>query len=114
MGGIITGEPFLSVFPETKDANTQGIIIALLQIGAFIGSILCMSYGDRMGRRGTVWIGMGFMIVGGALQASAWHISQMGVGRVLSGIGLGLQVATVPTWFVFLWQNRGRENGCLS
>ncbi|KFY94710.1 hypothetical protein V500_03104 [Pseudogymnoascus sp. VKM F-4518 (FW-2643)] len=98
MGGIITSEPFLSVFPETKDANTQGIIIALLEIGALIGSILCMLYGDSMGRRGTVWIGMGFMIVGGALQASAWHISQMGVGRVLSGVGLGLQVATVPTW----------------
>jgi sugar porter (SP) family MFS transporter len=38
------------------------------------------------------------MVVGGALQTSAWHIAQLVVGRVLSGIGLGLQVATVPSW----------------
>lgn len=38
------------------------------------------------------------MVVGGALQASAWSLAQMVLGRVLSGIGLGLQVATVPTW----------------
>jgi MFS family permease len=98
MGGLITEESWLEVFPETRNANTQGIIIALLEIGALIRSIICLLYGDRMGRRGTVWVGMGFMVVGGSLQASAWHVAQMGVGRVLSGIGLGLQVATVPTW----------------
>lgn len=97
MGGVITEEPFLSVFPQTSNANTQGIIIALLELGAFIGSIMCLLYGDILGRRATVWIGMGFM-VGGVLQCSAFELVQLGVGRVLSGIGLGLQVATVPTW----------------
>jgi len=38
------------------------------------------------------------MVVGGVLQTSDFHVAQLGVGRVLSGIGLGLQVATVPTW----------------
>lgn len=98
MGGLITEEPFLSTFPETKNANTQGIVIAVLELGAFIGSLLCMAYGDKLGRRGTVWIGMGFMIMGGILQASAYHVAQLAVGRVFSGIGIGLQVATVPTW----------------
>jgi MFS family permease len=41
---------------------------------------------------------MGFMVVGGILQASAFHVAQLGIGRVLSGMCLGLQVATVPTW----------------
>lgn len=41
---------------------------------------------------------VGFMVVGGFLQTSAFHVAQMGIGRVLSGIGLRLQVATVPTW----------------
>ncbi|KAL2010780.1 hypothetical protein VTN00DRAFT_6587 [Thermoascus crustaceus] len=98
MGGVITEEPFLSVFPETKDASMQGIIIALLELGALIGSIFCTFYGDWLGRRGTVFIGMSFMVVGGVLQTAAWSVAQLGVGRVLSGIGLGLQVATVPTW----------------
>lgn len=54
--------------------------------------------GDRFGRRGTVFLGMSFMVLGGALQASAWSLAQMIVGRVLSGSGLSLQVAIVPTW----------------
>lgn len=59
---------------------------------------MCLDVGDRFGRRGTVFIGMGFMVVGGALQASAWSLGQMMAGRVLSGIGLGIRVATVPMW----------------
>lgn len=98
MGGIITEEPFLSVFPETKDATKQGIVIATLEVGALLGAILCIFLGDKWGRRGTVWVGMLFMVVGGTLQASAWSIAQLVVGRLLSGIGLGLQVATIPAW----------------
>lgn len=98
MGGIITEQPFLSVFPETEDATIQGITIACLELGALFGAIACIFYGDKWGRRGTVFIGMIFMLVGGILQASAWHIAQMIVGRLISGIGLGLQVATVPAW----------------
>ena len=98
MGGIITEKPFLSVFPETTDATIQGIVIACLELGALFGAIVCIFCGDNWGRRGTVFIGMTFMLVGGILQASAWHIAQMVVGRLISGIGLGLQVATVPAW----------------
>jgi sugar porter (SP) family MFS transporter len=98
MGGLITEDPFLSVFPETKNADTQGIVLACLQLGALAGALACLDIGDRLGRRMTVFIGMGFMLVGGSLQASAWSLAQITIGRVLSGIGLGLQVATIPTW----------------
>ncbi|KAF8243905.1 general substrate transporter [Wilcoxina mikolae CBS 423.85] len=98
MGALITEDSFISVFPETKNANTLGIVIACLQIGALVGALACLDIGDRLGRRMTVFIGMAFMIVGGALQASAWGIKQMIIGRFLSGVGLGLQVATIPTW----------------
>lgn len=98
MGGVITEEPFISVFPETLNATVQGIVIATLEIGALLGAIVCIFCGEKWGRRGTVWLGMLFMLVGGVLQTSAWHVAQMVVGRLLSGIGLGLQVATVPAW----------------
>ncbi|KAK3934427.1 general substrate transporter [Diplogelasinospora grovesii] len=98
MGGVVTEEPFTSVFPETKDASIQGIVIAAFELGALVGALSCLDIGDRLGRRATVWFGMLFMLVGGALQTSAWHIGQMTAGRVISGIGLGLQVATIPSW----------------
>ena len=98
MGGVITEEPFLSVFPQTKDATIQGVVIATLEIGALLGALACLEIGDRFGRRGTVWTGMLFMVIGGSLQASAWSLPQFIIGRLLSGFGLGLQVATVPAW----------------
>jgi MFS family permease len=79
-------------------ASVQGIVIASFELGALVGALACLDIGDRLGRRLTVWFGMLFMLVGGVLQTSAWAISQLTLGRVISGIGLGLQVATVPSW----------------
>lgn len=81
-----------------NNANVQGIVIASFELGALVGALACLDLGDRLGRRLTVWFGMLFMLVGGTLQTSAWVISQLALGRVISGIGLGLQVATVPSW----------------
>lgn len=81
-----------------NSADVQGIVIASFELGALVGALACLDLGDRLGRRQTIWLGMLFMLVGGTLQTSAWVISQLVLGRVISGIGLGLQVATVPSW----------------
>ncbi|KAI5272179.1 general substrate transporter [Aureobasidium subglaciale] len=98
MGGIITEPAFTSVFPSMNNATIQGVVIASFELGALVGALSCLDIGDRLGRRATVWVGMAFMLVGGALQCSAWSVAQLTVGRVISGIGLGLQVATIPSW----------------
>ncbi|KAK4985023.1 hypothetical protein LTR50_006243 [Elasticomyces elasticus] len=98
MGGVITEHPFTSVFPEMNNAGIQGIVIAVFELGALMGALSCLDLGDRLGRRATIFLGMVFMLVGGILQTSAWHIAQMTIGRVISGFGLGLQVATVPAY----------------
>ncbi|KAK9659606.1 hypothetical protein V6Z96_001293 [Aspergillus fumigatus] len=77
MGGLITEESFTSVFPEMKDANIQGLVIASFELGALAGALACLDLGDRLGRRLTVWFGMLFMLVGGTLQTSAWALSQL-------------------------------------
>ena len=89
---MITEEPFTSVFPEMNDPSVQGIVIAAFELGALVGALSCLDLGDRLGRRSTVWVGMCFMLVGGCLQCSAWNVGQLLTGRVVSGIGLGLQV----------------------
>ena len=95
-GGLITEDSFTSVFPEMNDPSVQGIVIAALELGALVGALSCLDLGDRLGRRTTVWVGMCFMLVGGCLQCSAWQVGQLLAGRVLSGIGLGLQVRFEP------------------
>lgn len=81
-----------------NDPSVQGLVIAAFELGALVGALACLDIGDRLGRRATVWFGMVFMLVGGILQCSAWHVGQLATGRVISGIGLGLQVATIPSW----------------
>lgn len=81
-----------------NDPSIQGIVIAAFELGALVGALACLDVGDRLGRRATVWFGMLFMLIGGILQCSAWHVGQLATGRVISGIGLGFQVATVPSW----------------
>jgi MFS family permease len=83
--------------PETRSPSTLGIVIAAFELGALVGTLSCLGLGDRLGRRSTVSLGMTFMIIGGTLQTSAWHVVQLTVGRVISVIGLGLRAATVPS-----------------
>jgi hypothetical protein len=65
MGALVTEESFLSVFPRMRTAGIEGIVIAIFEIGALLGSLSCLEVGDRLGRRATVWVGMAFMIIGG-------------------------------------------------
>lgn len=81
-----------------NNASIQGIVIAVFELGALIGALSCLDLGDRFGRRATIFLGMNFMLVGGILQTSAWHVAQMTIGRVISGIGLGLQVSTTVSY----------------
>lgn len=78
-----------------NNASIQGIVIASFELGALVGALSCFYLGDRYGRRTTVWFGMVAMVIGGTLQCSAFHVGQMLVGRVISGIGLGQQVCRV-------------------
>lgn len=98
MGGIITEDSLLSIFSQNKVSFHSRYHHCCSGAWSSRRCLLCLDVGDRFGSRGTVFVGLGFMIVGGALQASAWSLAQMIVCRLLSGIGLGLQVFTVPTW----------------
>lgn len=38
------------------------------------------------------------MVIGATLQASAYSLPHLIVGRVVTGIGNGMNTSTVPTW----------------
>lgn len=54
--------------------------------------------GNPLGRRRMIIIGTAIMIVGAALQASAFSLTHLIVGRVITGLGNGLNTSTVPSW----------------
>jgi len=46
--------------------------------------------GDIIGRRRTIWYGALIFVVGGLFQTCAWGMPAMIVGRIISGVGVGL------------------------
>jgi MFS family permease len=42
-----------------------------------------MAFGDKLGRRKTLFVGMIIVIIGAALQASSFSLAQLSVSRVM-------------------------------
>ena len=55
-------------------------------------------FGDYMGRKNTILIGTTIMSVGALLQCTAYSVPHMIVGRIVAGIGNGINTATAPTY----------------
>ncbi|CAK1357095.1 unnamed protein product [Cercospora beticola] len=107
MGGLLTLESFVAVFPEidtrgesgtSNRATTQGISIASYNLGCFLGAVVCIWLGQYLGRRRTIFLGSAIMVVGAVLQTAAFGLTQLIIGRIITGIGNGLNTSTVPTW----------------
>ncbi|PSN71996.1 sugar transporter family protein [Corynespora cassiicola Philippines] len=109
MGGLLTLGSFRHTFPEIdvegaapEDrghvSTIQGIAVASYNVGCFCGAIACIWIGDWLGRRKTIFLGSAIMVVGAALQTSAFGLDHFIIGRVITGLGNGINTSTVPTW----------------
>lgn len=100
MGGLVNAPSFDNTFniDTSTDYGTNmiALIVAIFEIGAFIGALTTSFIGERLGRRKSVFWGVVIMILGALLQATAYGIPHMIVGRIVSGIGLGFVNSTVP------------------
>jgi MFS family permease len=61
-----------------------GLITSIYDIGALVGTILAAVYGMRFGRRWMIVAGCLFVVLGGALQASANSAGHMIAGRIIA------------------------------
>jgi MFS family permease len=68
------------------------------RIGCFFGAMFIFVFGEHLGRRWAIILGGSVMIVGTIIQASAFHVSQIIIGRIVTGLGNGANTATVPIW----------------
>ena len=51
-----------------------------------------------LGRKKTILVGTTIMTIGAILQISAYSVAQMIAGRIIAGIGNGINTATAPVW----------------
>ncbi|PWY79758.1 hypothetical protein BO83DRAFT_375703, partial [Aspergillus eucalypticola CBS 122712] len=97
MSGIITGWYFKDYFNQPSRAAI-GTVVAILEVGAFISSLLVGRLGDLIGRRKTILYGSIVFFIGGALQAFATGLPMMMAGRIVAGLGVGALSTIVPVY----------------
>ncbi|KAJ5367764.1 hypothetical protein N7541_001705 [Penicillium brevicompactum] len=98
--GVVITQDFLELHDlvgpsKTKDLST---VTAIYDIGCFFGAIVAFTIGERLGRKKAILLGTTVMAVGAILQASSFSLPQMFVGRIILGVGNGINTATAPIW----------------
>lgn len=122
MSGIITGDFFMREFPPVNPAYSgehhstvvQGAVTSCYELGCFFGALFALFRGEKIGRRPLVIIGSLIIVLGTIISVTAfrghWGLGQFIVGRVVTGVGNGLNTATIPVWQSEMSraENRGR------
>ncbi|KAA8650266.1 hypothetical protein EYZ11_006095 [Aspergillus tanneri] len=103
MSGIISDKAFNDVFTATRnDSVMQALVTAVYELGCLAGAVFALVFGDRTGRRWMIFSGAAIMIVGVIIQVTSFtgHIPllQFFIGRVITGIGNGMNTSTIPTY----------------
>lgn len=63
-------------------------------------------FSEKYGRRKPLLFGTVLVIIGAILQSAAYGQPQFIIGRVIGGLGTGLNTSIVPIWYV---GKEGRE-----
>ncbi|KAK3936104.1 sugar transporter STL1 [Diplogelasinospora grovesii] len=103
MSGIITAPAFNNMFEATRgNATMQGTVTAIYEIGCLMGAMFILGVGDLLGRRRAMIMGGIIMIFGVIIQVCAQvgadPLAQFIVGRVVMGVGNGINTSTIPTY----------------
>lgn len=90
-------------FKEEFDNPTSvqiGTVVAILEIGALITSLSLTLVADKLGRRKTTRLGSLLFSIGGLIQTISTNLWTMGIGRFVSGMGVGFLSGTAPTYMI--------------
>ncbi|KAG7747217.1 hypothetical protein KL929_002982 [Ogataea haglerorum] len=108
MNGLLTMKTFEKQFP-TLNTNRPGVnkqhatviegtVVAIYELGCVLGCVASYFYGDKLGRRRFTMMVCTITIIGVIIQTSSFHITQLVIARVITGVGVGGITATVPTY----------------
>ncbi|KAH7362084.1 general substrate transporter [Plectosphaerella cucumerina] len=80
------------------NSTKQGGLAAVYYFGGMWGCFMGGWVGDKIGRKGGVFCGTLFGILGAALMASSTNSDMFICARVIAGLGIGFINAIVPPW----------------
>ncbi|KAG2215618.1 hypothetical protein INT46_006222 [Mucor plumbeus] len=97
MSGVVANELFIGTMGNPSSA-LMGAIVALYEIGCMAGALSTGRVGDWLGRRKTIRYGCLILCVGAILQTAAVDAPMMIVARIITGVGNGMNTATIPVY----------------
>jgi MFS family permease len=104
MSGIISAPAFKAAFPQVDgDSTYEGFVVSIYACGCFLGALFIFLVGDKLGRRRSIFLGAGVMLVGVVIQVTTvppngGATAQFIIGRCITGIGNGINTSTIPTY----------------
>ncbi|KAH8667104.1 general substrate transporter [Xylariales sp. PMI_506] len=79
-------------------SSDKELITSITSGGAFYGAVFAGLTTDRYGRKVAIYVGCVLFIIGAILQAAAFSLAQMTVGRLVVGFGVGSAAMVVPLY----------------
>lgn len=86
--GLVNTQAFKGTFGTLRSEIT-GLIVAIYEVGCFLGSLATSIFGEQIGRKKSIFIGIVVMIIGAILQAAASSVGFMIFARIFAGVGMG-------------------------
>lgn len=89
--------------------TVQGTVVSVYEVGCFFGALLAFFIGEKLGRRRMMILGGVIMIIGTIITTASFGpgdpphgnvggFVQFIISRVITGVGNGMNTATIPTW----------------
>ncbi|KAJ7249944.1 general substrate transporter [Mycena rebaudengoi] len=97
MSGVLSNPAYLSTF-HNPSSNPQGAIVASMPAGSFVGALMVTQLADKIGRKRTVQLSGLIWVIGSILQCASINRGMLVVGRIISGIAVGLASTVVPIY----------------
>lgn len=92
------------------DSHEQELITSITSGGALIGAVIAGLPADKYGRKLGIYIGCLLFFIGTVIQAAAFSVAQMTVGRFIVGLGVGSAAMIIVSYQYdpFFRQHRSR------
>ncbi|KOS43662.1 hypothetical protein ACN38_g5449 [Penicillium nordicum] len=98
MSGLIGANNQFGQTFNNPDSTMQGLLTSIYDIGCAVGCLLSLVIGHKFGRRKMIIAGGSIMIIGTIILGSSYTVPQFLVGRIVTGLGNGINSSTVPAY----------------
>jgi MFS family permease len=99
MSNLLTTENFGANFPSVyADEDIKGWVVAILQLGAWLGALLNGPIAQKFSRKYSMIIAVAVFCFGSALQAGARNVDYLFAGRFFAGLSIGALSHVVPMY----------------